>query len=441
MASNPLPPYPVYRPLPSTARPTRVPMQYMPQLSIAERDRRWDRLRKRMRTAKLDCLLFLSNDIYYDMGTANVRYIFQVGGKIASPYGLFFVERDPILWNSVPHMNQPYNFNLSIQDWVEDIRPFQGFAPIAAQLRELKLDAGKIGLVTFSSVVAPPTLLQFELEALKATLPNATFVDFSANLEEMRLVKSEEEIGLLRKAGKVARMTIDAVMEIARPGLPEAAVLAEMIKTQVANGCEPNVFNLFTSGPVEHDPNELWHLLHGVDQPGIATMRPLAEGDIILSEYHTRYGGYNCHTEYTFYLGKNPPQKLIDLYKVSVECLDVSKEALKAGALLGDVWEAIRKPAEKAGYKWVELGFHAMGLASPEMPTVVYEEGYGLNSANGHGLHNFVLEEGMCFGNNIDLHDPDWKQDVGTMLSDFMVVRQDGAETLVDTPRELGVIA
>jgi UDP-glucose 4-epimerase len=34
------------------ARPTRVPMQYLPQLSLEERDRRWDRLRKLMISAK-----------------------------------------------------------------------------------------------------------------------------------------------------------------------------------------------------------------------------------------------------------------------------------------------------------------------------------------------------------------------------------------------------
>ena len=45
----------------------------------------------------------------------------------------------------------------------------------------------------------------------------------------------------------------------------------------------------------------------------------------------------------------------------------------------------------------------------------------------------------MCFGNNIDLFAPDWKPDVGCMFSDFMVVRPNGAELLINTPREVGV--
>ncbi len=51
-----------------------------------------------------------------------------------------------------------------------------------------------------------------------------------------------------------------------------------------------------------------------------------------------------------------------------------------------------------------------------------------------------MLEEGMCFGNNLDLFDPSWKPDVGCLLSDHMVVRKNGAELLVNTPRELGVV-
>jgi hypothetical protein len=51
-----------------------------------------------------------------------------------------------------------------------------------------------------------------------------------------------------------------------------------------------------------------------------------------------------------------------------------------------------------------------------------------------------VLEEGMCFGNNIDLHNSSWKPDVGCMLSDFMVVRKDKAECLIGTPTALAQV-
>jgi Xaa-Pro aminopeptidase len=426
----------VVPPLPN-ARATKRLLPYLPQLSLAERDRRWAETRKRMVLRGVDALLFMANDIYWDMGYANLRYLTQCGSKIGS-YALFFHERDPIVWNSVAHMNRPTNLHLSTQEWTTDLRPITGWPAVAAELREHGFGRGRIGLVGFNSTIqTTPTLLYGDVLAMQKELPNAEFVDVGNMFEEMRLVKSPEELTMLRTAGKISKKVLDRVLEFARPGVTEAEVYAEMIKTQIANGGEPNIFNLFASGPVEHPPEELWHLLHGAEQPLVPTTRPLEAGDIIVSEYHTKYGGYLCHTEFTAYLGKGAPQRLRDIFKVCVECLDVSKQELRAGNRLRDAWAAIRKPAERAGLDFVELGWHAMGLASPEFPTVIYPEGYGGNALNGHRIGDMVFEEGMTFGNNIDLHDPHWKVDVGCMYSDFMIVGKNGAETCIGVPREL----
>jgi len=428
---------PTARPLPEGARPTRVPSKYVPQMSLKERDRRWDRARKRMLAAGLDALVFLGNDIYWGMGMANMRYMLQVDTHLGAE-GLFPLSGDPVAWTGVPHMNRPTNMYHSLNRWMSDFRTRGGVAAVADEVKARGLERSRLGLVGFSSTIqTTPTLLHQDVISLEKLLPDARLIDASWMIEEMRMVKSEEEIEMLRKAGRVARKVIDAMVETARPGIPEAAVYAEMIRTQIANGGEPNIFNLFASGPVEHPKNELWHTLHGCEQPLAPTMRPLAKGDLIITEWHTKYGGYRCHTEFSVYLGRKAPKQLLNIWNVSVECLQASKKALVAGRTIGEALAIMRKPAAKAGLDWVELGFHAMGTASPEFPTVVYEQGYGTNTLNGYRIMDMVLEEGMTFGNNIDLHDSRWKPDVGTMLSDFMVVRPKQAECLIGTPTEL----
>src|SRR5215212_8562152 len=434
MALPPFPPTNV--PLPEGARATRVPSKYIPQLSLKERDRRWDRARKAMLMAGLDAFVFLGNDIYWGMGMANMRYMFQVDAHLGAD-GLFPLEGEPVVWTGVPHMNRPTNPYLSLNTWMTEFRTKGGMPAVADEVRKRGLDKSRLGLIGFSSTIqTTPTLLHADVLSLEKLLPDVDFVDASHILQDMRMVKSEEEIEILRGAGKIARKVVDAMIESARPGIPEAAVYAEMIRTMIANGGEPNVFNLFTSGPVEHPKNELWHMLHGSEQPISPTMRPLAEGDLLATEWHTKYGGYRCHTEFSLYLGRKAPRELLNIWAVSVECLEASKTALVAGKTIREALEIIRKPAAKAGLDWVELGFHAMGTASPEFPTVVYAEGYGSNTLNGHAIGDMVLEEGMCFGNNVDLHDSRWKPDVGTMLSDFMVVRPGKAECLIGTPTE-----
>lgn len=431
-------PYPEHD-LPRGARPNIVAPEHFPRLSLEERDRRWDGIRKRMIFAGIDCLVFLGTDMYWDMGIANLRYVTGVGAKMGSR-ALFFLDAEPVVYNAVPHMSRPFHAQQTVQEWVGDIRILRGPTEIAAELRDRGLDRSKIGIVGFSSTVLPASVfVDVELQGLRASLPDARLVDFGYALEEMRLVKSDEEIRLMRRGGEIARKVVDAMVETARPGVPEAAVYAEMVKTQIANGGEPNIFNLMTSGPVEHPPTEIWHLLHGSDQPVSPTMRPLAEGDNVISEFHTKYGGYLVHTEYTVHVGSRVPKQLQRIWDISVECLDISQEMMRPGVAIRELLEALRRPVAKAGLEWVELGFHAMGLVSPEFPSVVYEPGFGLPAANGSKIGDVLLEEGMTFGNNIDLFDPTWKPDVGCVLSDFMVVREGGAELLVGTPRTIGL--
>lgn len=432
---QPFPPHAI----PRGAKPTKAPGEHYPQLSLTERNRRWDKLRKRMLMANIDVIICLGNDMYWDMGLANLRYITGIGAKMGSQ-ALFFLDAEPVLYNAVAHMSRPFHFQSSLQDWVSDIRISHGVQEIAAELRDRGFGSARIGIVGFSSTIqTTPTFLEGEVGQLRCLLPQAQLVDFSYALQELRMVKSEEEIGFMRKAGVIARSVLDAMVQGARPGATEAEMYADMIRAQIAGGAEPNIFNLLASGPVEHPTEELWHLLHGTDQPAVPTTRPLAEGDLVVTEWHTKYGGYLVHTEYTVHVGPRIPKELRDIWAVSLECLDISREVLIPGTTLREAWEAIRRPCEKAGYDFVELGFHAMGLASPEFPTVVYRSGYGSNALNGHRIGDLVLEEGMTFGNNIDIHNPAWKPDVGCMLADFMVVRPGGAESLVKTPREIGI--
>jgi Xaa-Pro aminopeptidase len=434
MAKNP--PYPPH-PLPEGAKPTKEMLKYLPQLSLKERDRRWDGIRKKMLLANIDVLVFMGNDAFWDMGLANLRYVTQIGPK-GGAHAVFFIDRDPIVFHSRPHMNRPTNYHLSTQEWIQDIRPNGGVVDVAAAVREAGLTRGTVGLVSFgSAIITTPTFFHGDVLNYEKELAGFKFTDANWVIEQMRLVKSEEEIGVLAKAGAIARKTVNTMIEYARPGITEAQLWAEMIRTQIVNNGEPQTFNMLTSGPVEHPTKELWHLLHGSEQPISPSARPLQAGDLVVNEFHTQYGGYLAATEFTIYIGKKAPPQLLNIHKVCVEALQISQEVLVPGNTLRQAWEAIRRPAEKAGLDFVELGFHGHGLASPEFPTVVFRPGFGPDSMNGARLDNLVLEENMVFGNNIDIFDPGWKPDVGCMFGDMMVVKKGGAQKFVNVPLEL----
>src|ERR1700691_3167553 len=130
-----LPPFPpTSQPIPEAARATRRLFAYVPQVSLEERDRRWDRLRKKMLMNGIDALLLLGNDIYWGMGMANLRYVLQVDSQIGA-YAIFPLVGDPVVWNCVPHMNRPTSMYLSVQEWVSDFRTRGGMEPVANELK------------------------------------------------------------------------------------------------------------------------------------------------------------------------------------------------------------------------------------------------------------------------------------------------------------------
>src|SRR5271156_4458747 len=67
--------------LPEDARATRDLLKYVPQLSISERNRRWERIRKKMIVQGLDALVLLGNDIFWGTAMTNMRYVLQVDSQ------------------------------------------------------------------------------------------------------------------------------------------------------------------------------------------------------------------------------------------------------------------------------------------------------------------------------------------------------------------------
>ncbi|MDQ2738571.1 MAG: class II aldolase/adducin family protein, partial [Actinomycetota bacterium] len=186
----PLPPFPPTRvPLPADARATNELFKYQPHLSLAERDRRRDRLRKRMLADSIDALVFVGNDIYWGQGMSNIRYIFGFDSN-SGGYGLFPLEGDSTVWYALPHMNRPTSIAMSVQDWTDDIRDSGGIPAIAAELRARGLDTAKIGLVSYgSTTLTDGTLLHAEHVAIHRHLPSATLVPATSMLQDMRWVK------------------------------------------------------------------------------------------------------------------------------------------------------------------------------------------------------------------------------------------------------------
>jgi Xaa-Pro aminopeptidase len=397
----------------------------LPQLSLEERDRRWGKIRHKMALQGLDGLIIFSMRTMYHGGTTNLRYVTHLD---SAGYVLFPLQGEPIVFPGVIHLGE---YAPVSQNWVKEVRPRPSPEALVAGVKEIGLERGNLGIVGFGSVqsrLAPDVVPYRAYTKIQESLPGARFSDATGILEEVRLVKSEEEVRFLEKAADLAYLMYEAMVEAARPGNMECQVVAAMIQANVANGGEEDHILLDVGSPP---------LLHGRYEP---TTHLLEKGDIIVVEYHSRYAGYLIAVEHSVSLGE-PSKEFQEIHKVSEECFYRGIEKLRPGVLFSEVVEAFRAPADEAGMAYVELGIHGHGLSSPEFPTTVFGGRGGI--WHEHGLAkvpNVMLEENMVFGTNIDLHNPNWRKDTGLMVGDTMLVTRNGPRKMTRVPLEFTVV-
>jgi methionyl aminopeptidase len=181
----------------------------------------------------------------------------------------------------------------------------------------------------------------------------------------MAILKTREQIELMRESALVVSRTLGEVAKLIKPGVTplELDKVAEAyIRSQGAvpgflgYGGFPNTLCISVNEQVVH---------------GIPTDKPLKEGDIISVDCGAILNGYFGDHAFTFAIGEVSDQ-VKQLLKVTEESLYLGIEQIRAGNRIGDVGYAVQQHAEKHGYGVVrELVGHGLGKQlheDPELP-------------------------------------------------------------------------
>ena len=196
-------------------------------------------------------------------------------------------------------------------------------------------------------------------------------------------IKSDQELAVMREAGRINALALAATRELLRPGVTTAdldAAAAEVIRK---HGAKPAFLGVMGAYPypatITASINE--ELVHGI--PG---KRKLKEGDIISIDCGAIFEGYVGDAAFTAGVGEISAgaQKLIE---VTQKSLEIGIQKLRPGNRVGDVGAAIQEFVEGQGYHLTrEYTGHGVGRAMWEGPQV---PNYGVA---GRGI---VLRKGM----------------------------------------------
>jgi methionyl aminopeptidase len=202
------------------------------------------------------------------------------------------------------------------------------------------------------------------------------------------VLKSPEEIGRMRIAGKLASEVLDFITPHVRAGVTTGKLndLCHEYMVEVQHTV-PAPLNYAPPGYKPFPKSICTSVNHQVCH-GIPGERVLKAGDTLNIDITVIKDGYHGDCSRMFYVGE-PSIQARRLVDVTHECMWLGIQAVRPGARLGDLGAAIQAHAEKHGFSVVrEFCGHGIGRKFHEEPQVLH---YG---KPGTGL---VLEPGMTF--------------------------------------------
>ena len=254
------------------------------------------------------------------------------------------------------------------------------------------------------------------LDELRAAAPSARPVSLHAAVEVLRAVKDEDEIALLRRACAIADQALGTLIEHGgiRAGRTEIEVGRELDGLMLAGGAEERSFEtIVASGPNSAIPHH---------RP---TDRSLQQGDFVKIDFGALYAGYHSDMTRTMVLGP-PADWQREVYDLVAEAQRRGCAALAVGADVRAVDAAAREHIAAAGYG-EQFGHglgHGVGLEIHEAPTVSHLGSGTLAAAMPVTVEPGVYLEGRG----------------GVRIEDILVVRDDAAELLTMTTKDLLVL-
>jgi len=294
-----------------------------------------------LRERELDCLFvgsFRSRERYES-------YILddQMDGIVVFP-----VEGEPTVqsWYT-PRISRALESRArDIEPWVSDYRVGMGAADAAALIRELGFGRSRIGVVGLgrTSPGEPDGFIPYTFwTKLVREFPEASFTDISPAFTALVLIKSEEEVALIRYAARVSEAACQAMLDVTRPGIGEEIIYAEVMSAIFRHAADVRYpFMSLQSG----SQNIGWGPPRWLQRAEPA--RRVQRGDMVQAEIHTCYGGQEAQVQMAIALDP------VD--DTNRRCEEIARQSYEAGLTIlrpglrfAELVKAMEEPLRASG--------------------------------------------------------------------------------------------
>jgi len=381
----------------------------IPQLSLEERDRRYKKVRTEMARRGIDCLLLPANTGRWEQLQADSRYLSSIGGFETEVFTVFPLEGEvtAYIFNRAGWWKQA-------QNWVQDVRDGRNRWGENAieRIKELGLGQGTIGIAGLAGLFrAPEGIIPYSsVKAIQDTFPRAKLINATEMMQEIRAVKSAEEVSLLERSAGIIEKVIETMVQTARPGVSEKELYGAMVHAMLSNGGELPTLFFLSAGPDISNSSF------------VPTDYVIQNGDRIINEIEAKYAGYAAQAVSPMVVGK-PKEDYEAMIQISRACFEAILDEMKPGVRFGSLFDTYRETVEQRGkgkYLWNHPMMHARGLGD-DGPAL-------LGNKDVERFSKMKLEAGMAFILKPQVRTAQGKGRAS--ISDTVVVTEDGAKRL-----------
>lgn len=344
-----------------------------PPYTMAERDRRWSRIRALLSEQGYDCLILphRSGD-----GVNLLQYATYVSGGGYFPFGdgavVFPVDGEPaVIGARFPTPWVSWRVQKAFDDGIQ--------VPLGQQIVDVVNEMGHAGgnIAAVGTRASVGGLNEFINEGLVtyatwasvlAGLPDATITDITEQFGLLMMVKGAEEVANVTRAAEVGEDLHRMLLDVAGEGVDSLEIRSRIASFLVENDAQSDVQALLLP-------------------PG-----PLSDGQVINSEYGIIHSGGYAQVTLCLAVG-SMSSEMEALTEVAHESMDYGAENLVAGARFGDVIDGMEEIVASAGY-WHRVpqihGLLPMTILGPVF------DGPDMEGAATLGA-DVTVEEGMVF--------------------------------------------
>ena len=326
-----------------------------PPFSFAEYKTRADRVRQVMKNRGLDALVIgcPANINWLTGYDAWSFYTPQMMLVDMNDNGLYWFGRE---MDSGAAKFTSYLTGNQIIGYPEDFvqRPdSHPFSYVADWLNRSGYNHSVIGFESDSYFTSPRSI-----QSLQSNTKNITWIDADLLVNWVRVIKSRDEICMMRKAASIADIAMDTAFKGTDVGVRKCDLMANIVAAQIRGkedfgGDLTALHPLILAGESASTAHPLW------------TDAKLKSGQTIAFELGGCCKRYNVGLARTVHLGKKKPKKLIETSKAVKEGMQAVMDTMHADVATGEVHKAWQKVLDSYGLEKKSRIGYSIGVGYP----------------------------------------------------------------------------